>query len=97
MSIRRLDPDTNMRGLPLMVPADDGGYVDYDDHLAEVERLRGAHKPMADAVVAAYEFILRECAETNPETGEIVDAGALPTWHLVCEGYAAALAGVGDE
>ena len=62
---------------------------------AEVERLRtrvreleSAHEPMAAAVVAAYEFIRRECAETNPETGEVVDAGALPTWNLVCEGYA---------
>ena len=62
-----------------------------------VRYLETAHEPMAAAVVAAYEFIRRECAEANPETGEIVDAGALPTWHLVCEGYAYAHAAVDAE
>ena len=64
---------------------------------ARVAELEAAHKPMAAAVVAAYEFIRRECAETNPETGEIVDAGALPTWNLVCEGYAYAAASAGED
>ena len=64
---------------------------------ARVQELEAAHEPMAAAVVAAYEFIRRECAETNPETGEIVDAGALPTWHLVCEAYGYALPAVSAE
>ena len=50
MSIRRLDPDTNMSGLPLMVPADDGGYVDYDDHEAEVERLQARERELEAAL-----------------------------------------------
>ena len=65
------------------------GYIDALE--ARVKRLEAAHEPMAAAVVAAYEFIRRECAEANPETGEIVEAGALPTWRLVCEGYAYAV------
>ena len=55
MSIRRLDPDTNMSGLPLMVPADDGGYVDYDDHEAEVERLQARERDLEAALIPLYD------------------------------------------
>lgn len=68
-------------------------YPNNDLHWAEettrlIEALEEERATMDAAVRASYEFIRRECAETNPETGEIVDAGALPTWNLVCEAYA---------
>ena len=45
-----------MSGLPLMVPADDGGYVDYDDHVVEVERLQAR----LDACASLLEAPTRE-------------------------------------
>ena len=50
MSIQRLDPDTNMSGLPLMVRAYNGGYVDYNDHVAEVVRLKARERELTAAL-----------------------------------------------
>ena len=82
MSIRRLDPDTNMSGLPLMVPADDGGYVDYDDHEAEVEELRAVRRALVrdnrdktntirelQARVQQLEAVLRDIASYDEDGG----------------------------
>lgn len=58
-AITRLDPDTNMSGLPIMVPVDDGGYVEYNDHQAEVEKLRAEQIDPDDAMELAR--FVQEC------------------------------------
>ena len=87
MSIRRLDPDTNMSGLPLMVPADDGGYVDYDDHVAEVGRLRDTLIGTAAALAAAISLLERggKAAKKAAASDKMFD--------LMLAHYRAALAG----
>ena len=89
MSIRRLDPDTNMSGLPLMVPADDGGYVDYDDHVAEVERL--AADPRLRLTAEDYEWAIYVAENRYHDTWWDVE-DRTPRWLARIERFGAALA-----
>ena len=71
---------------------------------AEAERLQARERELrmvlaqtTAAVHSAHDFILEHCGETNPETGEIIDASALPTWNLLCEALAAVSAETEDD
>lgn len=43
---------------------------------------------LIEALEATYRFLLREFPEPNPETGEVIEAGARELWDLVCDALA---------
>ena len=71
---------------------------------AEIARLQARERELEVALSQAsfalhstHTFMLHYCGETNPETGEIIDADALPTWNLVCAALDAVSAETEDD
>lgn len=78
----------------------DGGSVDLPEFIAravadllrverERDEARAALSEVAPAIHATHDLILREYAEPDPTTGEVIASEARSVWYQVCDALAA--------